>query len=164
MKRKLVVMRHGSAEPHSWDGDDFLRKLTPIGVQEVIAIANQFLEYFDWTPEKILCSDAHRTRQTFQFLNNKMKFSTNAQLCSSFYLGSVGQILDEIEKIEDDILNLLIIGHNPSFSELASQLSGEYLSLSPANVALLEKDCPSWVQAVHEEGWNLGKFITPQLT
>ncbi|NRA46730.1 MAG: hypothetical protein HRU09_17410 [Oligoflexales bacterium] len=161
MTRKLFIIRHGSAEPHSWDEDDFLRKLTPMGIKEVIETARKFQGSFSWMPEHILCSDANRTKETFQNLKNTMNFKPDVVLCSSFYLGGVNEVLGEIEKVKDGVMNLLLIGHNPTFSELASQLSGELISLSPANAVVLEKQCSSWAQAVHEEGWELIKFLSP---
>ena len=159
--RKLFMLRHGSAEPHSWGGDDFLRKLTPLGIKEVSDTARQFLDHFPWQPERILCSDAKRTQQTFQHLRNEMDLKLDATLCSSFYLGGASEVLSEVERVEDEVLNIFLIGHNPTFSELASQLSGELVSLSPANGVVLEKQCPSWAQAIHEEGWHLSKFLSP---
>ena len=153
-------MRHGSAEPHSWEVEDFLRRLTPLGIKEVTETATKFLDQFSWLPERVLCSDAQRTQQTFEYLSKKMNLQLELNLYHSFYSGGPKEVLGEIEKVEDKILNLLIIGHNPTLSDLTSQLTGELLALHPADAVVLEKNCLSWAQAVNEQGWVLNKYFS----
>lgn len=155
-------MRHGSAEPLSWGGEDFQRALTPVGIKEVSQTGKQFLEQFSWLPERVLCSDARRTQQTFEFINKVLNLQLGVEFCTSFYSGGPHEILNEIEKTKDNIQGLLIIGHNPTLSDLTTQLSGGIVSLNPANGVILEKNSPSWAQAIHEQGWSMSKLLSGQ--
>src|SRR4051812_26399856 len=62
---RLILVRHGKAEPDSDSGDDFDRRLAPRGVEESAAMA-QHLADMGFRPDVALVSPAARARGTWE--------------------------------------------------------------------------------------------------
>ncbi len=116
--RTLVLMRHAkSAYPAGVDDHD--RPLADRGEREA-ALAGDWLRENVPPIDAVLCSSALRTRQTLA--------RTGAEAPTSFldrlYGASPGDVIDEINKVPDDVSTLLVVGHEPTTSHLALGLAG----------------------------------------
>ena len=45
-----------------------------------------------------------------------------------------------IKNVDEDTESVMVFGHNPTWSDLAERLTGEYFSMKTADVAVLEFD------------------------
>lgn len=116
--RNLVLMRHAkSGYP---DGvADHERPLAPRGEREA-ALAGQWLR--DRLPpvEAVLCSSAERTRQTLA----RTGIGAPATFLERLYGASPGEMLGEINGVDDAVGTLLVVGHEPTVSSLTLGLAG----------------------------------------
>ena len=144
--KNLFVMRHAHAlniQNNDWD-----RELSGEGILQATNSA-QFLKA-NYKIDKILCSSAVRTQHTFAIIQQLLNIgSVDNKL--DFYEASEKDWLLYVMTQEDSINNLLIIGHNPSLSNLVKTLSENNHSLNefsgiltPAEIAIIQFESESW--------------------
>jgi phosphohistidine phosphatase len=119
--RRLVLLRHAKADrpPGAADED---RPLSARGHADAQA-AGAWLAARN-VPELVLCSPAKRTRQTWHAVaaNLPAGAAPVVRYDQRLYLGGADQLLELVRGIEGPVTSVLVIGHNPSLSDLASRL------------------------------------------
>lgn len=151
-------MRHGTAS--AGDGVDHSRPLTDKGVEEVRSIGRQLLDEH-LNRLAIFCSDALRTRQTYEQLRTVGLEQRVVHFENSFYLGDSDHVLQAVWTADDEDSHMLLIGHNPTWSQLVTMLSDQMVGLAPSHAALLRKDSLQWNKALSSPGWELVKVFKP---
>ncbi len=118
--RRLTLLRHGNAEsPDLW-AEDFERPLTKRGIAEVQEMAQRLVQR-DWIPNLILVSPAERTWATAQIVAQACELQDSQVHCArELYLASAQIIWQLVSRQNASMLHLLICGHNPGLSALAS--------------------------------------------
>lgn len=117
--RTLVLLRHGkSAYPAGVVDHD--RPLAPRGVREA-GLAGDWLRANVPAIELVLCSTATRTRQTLA----RTGVEAPVRYVEQLYGAGAATMIDEIGTVADDINTLLIVGHEPTMSEVAIGLAGD---------------------------------------
>jgi phosphohistidine phosphatase len=118
---ELILMRHAQAAPAARGAADFSRPLTAAGRT---AAARAALALAAARIERVLLSPANRTRETAAIAARELKLDESAlQPVPELYAASAAVIRAVIALHHGGARNLLVIGHNPGISELASQLS-----------------------------------------
>lgn len=116
--RTLVLMRHAKSDYP--DGvPDHERPLAPRGVREA-GLAGVWLRETLPVFDAVLCSSAVRTRQTLAHAGVDSPVSYLDRL----YGAHPGDVIDEVNKVADDVSTLLVVGHEPTMSHLALGLAG----------------------------------------
>jgi len=115
--RTLVLMRHAkSAYP---DGlADHERPLAPRGEREA-TLAGDWLRENLPTIGGVLCSSAVRTRQTLA----RTMIDAPTSYLDTLYGATPGTMLAQINGADDTVPALLVVGHEPTVSQLALGLS-----------------------------------------
>ncbi len=159
--RRLILMRHGEAEPAQGMMSDRERPLTPAGIAASIRCAQE-IRARGFSPDHILCSDALRASMTLKALIRAGDFTgVEAKILSLLYLAEPEGLILRCCEIDDTVSTLLLVGHNPCWSDTATQLCGTPLNLGTAEAALLEHKDATWAEAMHDPlGWRL-KAIVP---
>jgi phosphohistidine phosphatase len=120
-------MRHAKS---SWAHDelaDIDRPLNKRGLRDAPLMGKKLINLAGM-PDRILCSPARRTRETLQALQLT---TSDTHYEPEIYESYGSTLLDLIARQPDTINNLLLIGHNPSISQLASRLAGSFLGDLP---------------------------------
>jgi phosphohistidine phosphatase len=116
--RTLVLLRHAkSAYPTGVSDHD--RPLAPRGVREA-GLAGEWLRLNLPAVQQILCSTATRARETLSHSG----ISAPVRYVQRLYGAAVTTVIDEIGTVADDVTTLLVVGHEPTMSEVALQLAG----------------------------------------
>jgi phosphohistidine phosphatase len=120
---RLILLRHGKAEPDSVTGDDFDRRLAPRGVRESAHTAAQLAE-LGFMPDLVLVSPAARTRETWAaacetFPGAQVRFE------DELYHAGSGAIRAVVEATGEACATVMVVGHNPGLQELAVRLLRE---------------------------------------
>jgi phosphohistidine phosphatase len=117
-QRTLILMRHAkSAYPPGVA--DHERPLAPRGIREA-GLAGDWLRANAPGIDAVLCSTATRTRQTLA----KARVDAPVQYRERLYGATPGMMIDEINGVAGSVDTLLVVGHEPTMSEVAMGLAG----------------------------------------
>lgn len=97
---------------------DHGRPLAPRGVREA-GLAGDWLRANVPAIDQVLCSTAIRTRQTFA----RTGIDAPVRYTDRLYDAVPGSVIAEIHTVADDVRTLLVIGHEPTASQLALGLA-----------------------------------------
>ncbi|ORA80706.1 histidine phosphatase family protein [Mycobacterium malmoense] len=112
-------MRHAkSAYPPGVADHD--RPLAPRGIKEA-GLAGDWLRANAPTIDAVLCSTATRARETLA----KTGIDAPVRYVERLYDTTPGIMIEEINKVPDDVTTLLVVGHEPTTSALALTLADE---------------------------------------
>jgi len=162
MKKRLILMRHAKS---SWDFEnlsDHERPLNKRGVQDAPKVGQQIAE-LGWEPQLVLCSTAKRTQETYSLMVKSFHRSPLICYMPSLYLASLGSIQEAIEFIHPQTDTVLLLGHNPGWSETQSWLSGSYVDFKTATAVLLSSKMETWQEAIQTpSSWKQKHIIHPK--
>lgn len=116
--RTLVLMRHAKSD-YPEGVADHQRPLAARGIREA-GLAGDWLRAHTPAIDAVLCSSATRTRQTLE----RTAVAAPASFLDRLYGASPGEVIDEINKVSDEVDTLLVVGHEPTMSHLALGLAG----------------------------------------
>ncbi len=127
MGRTLVLLRHAKADrPNGVPDVD--RPLTERGHADS-ALAGAWLMKHDHVPDLVLASPSRRTRQTWHSVAVALANagSPTVHYEREIYDGSAADLLKLLQKVEPAHQIVMIVGHNPTISQLSDLLdpSGE---------------------------------------
>ena len=145
---ELYFLRHGEADWPEWKKSDDERPLTKRGKREMRDVA-KFLDRLKVRPDLIVTSPLPRAAQTAEIAADylKAKLRKDELLAPGFGPSKLRTVLKRHRaKV------LMLVGHEPDFTQVISELTGASLKLSKGGVALLDVDPES------EEGKLLWLF------
>jgi phosphohistidine phosphatase len=133
---RLYFLRHGEADWPNWDRPDDERPLTERGKKEMRKVA-KFLRELDIPLDDILSSPLPRAYQTAEIVADRFQLHVREQetLGGDF---SVSNLKELVETYPVD--NLMVVGHEPNFTQVISGLTGADCKLSKGGVALVDLD------------------------
>lgn len=148
--KKILFVRHGKAESASWEIDDLDREITTQGSYDTTLVSNEVLCRLvpDVSKTMMVVSDAKRALQSSEiYMKNWALNEKQRKVWPNLYgdLTTVDFIDYVSHNVSDEIDLLVIVGHNPTLSDLVNQM-GEDLDcwMSTAGVVTLELDLDSW--------------------
>jgi phosphohistidine phosphatase len=122
MKKTLYILRHAKAEVGAPAQEDHDRELVERGVMAA-QMLGKFLAYHQIVPDKVLCSTAQRTRQTWQHIAPFYTMTPTVHYDENIYLASSNELLNIIQQTPDMVDSLLLVGHNPGVHQLCLKLA-----------------------------------------
>ena len=135
--RELILLRHAHAESAAAGQDDRARGLSATGRAEAQA-AGDWLREHGLRPDRVLCSNATRTRDTLAALGDIGAGEVHED--ATIYEGSPGT-LASLADANRDAERLLLVGHNPGLEQLAALMhsgqTGDYRGMPPGGIAVL---------------------------
>jgi phosphohistidine phosphatase len=118
----LYLLRHAKS---SWDDpglDDHDRPLARRGERAASAMGRH-LATLDVRPDLVLCSSARRAADTFDRIRLEVDPDLVAKTDRRLYLASARELLDRLRAVDDGVGSILLVGHEPSMSQLACALA-----------------------------------------
>lgn len=116
--RTLVLLRHGKSAYPADVTADHDRPLAPRGAREA-ALAGHWLRANLPPVQAVLCSTATRTRQTL----DRTAISAPVRYVDRLYGAVPGTVIAEINTVAVDVTTLLVVGHEPTMSQVALGLA-----------------------------------------
>ncbi len=158
MQRRLILLRHAKS---AWNTGhvDHQRPLNKRGQRDAPRMG-ALLQERGYVPQRVISSDAQRTRETWDGLQETFS-ELEAHFTERLYLASAHTIANVIATQDNDLNCLLLIGHNPGFSEASSWLSAEDIELKTATAAVMEIESDSWASAMSSGAWDLLEVFRP---
>jgi phosphohistidine phosphatase len=142
---RLILFRHGKAEPESASGEDFDRRLAPRGVRESAAMAARLAD-LGFLPDLVVVSPAMRTRDTWAAAAASFPLA-QARFDDDLYHADSGSVRREAERTGAGAGTVMIVGHNPGLQELTVQLLREG-SAPPMLISQASRQFPTAAAAV----------------
>ena len=140
--RTLILLRHAAAESLGLDGRDFDRELTAAGRAEAEATGRR-LAALDIRPQQLLSSPARRTRATTDIVARCLGLAASAvREDATLYLATLPTLRTAIARTDAAVGCLLLVGHNPGLSELATALDANRAGVALATGACVRLDLP----------------------
>ena len=133
---QLYFLRHGEADWPGWTGPDDERPLTDFGKKEVRQVA-KFLDRLNVKPDLIVSSPLPRALQTAEVAAEqlKTKLRQDEALEPGFGISELSTLLKRHHSKA-----LMLVGHEPDFSSVISALTGGFIKMSKAGIALVDLD------------------------
>ena len=117
---RLILFRHGKAEPESLSGDDFDRRLQPRGQGEAAEMGER-LAARGVVLDLVLVSAAERTRETWEALAASFP-QAEVRFEDELYLAESSAIRRIAEQAGGGRGAVMVVGHNPGLHELTLRL------------------------------------------
>jgi phosphohistidine phosphatase len=133
---QLYFLRHGEADWPGWTKPDDERPLTDFGKKEVRQVG-KFLVRLKVNPDLVVSSPLPRALQTAEIAAEqlKTKLRQDEALEPGFGISELSAVLKR-----HPAKVLMLVGHEPDFSSVISALTGGFLKMSKAGVALIDID------------------------
>lgn len=159
--RRLTLIRHAKSSWKDQSLDDRDRPLNKRGENDAPMMGKRLLAR-GARPSLIMTSPARRARRTARLIAKEIGYPREfIQREDELYLGSPEQILATVARQDNAFHDIVVVGHNPGLTELATRLSGlaidnvptcglvalrvegdDWLSLEPGNCRLEYFDYP----------------------
>ena len=145
MHKELLIIRHGKASVDYNNISDIDRPLKERGIIDVYNMANRIKDK-NIIPNKIITSSANRALHTATIFARVLNISTlDIDNIEELYLAEPETIFNIINQLDDNIESLMIVGHNPTFTDLANYFTENYIdNLPPSGIVGLKFETQSW--------------------
>ena len=133
---QLYLLRHADAgDPMAWPGDDAERPLSAKGKRQARRLGSMLAD-IGWKPDLILTSPKVRAAQTARLVGRAVDVepTDETRLASAFELGDVGSMLAG----HPEARRVVLVGHDPDFSSVASTLTGAAIELRKGAIARID--------------------------
>lgn len=133
---QLYLLRHADAgDPMAWPGDDAERPLSAKGKRQARRLGSMLAD-IGWKPDVILTSPKIRAVHTARLIGRAVDVepTDETRLASAFELGDVRSMLAS----HPDARRVVLVGHDPDFSSLASTLTGAHIELRKGAIARID--------------------------
>ncbi len=138
---ELYLLRHAHAgDPAAWDGPDDVRPLSEKGERQADRLG-RYLSRLGFAPDAIISSPKVRAARTAELiaLHLAVPVGVDDRLAGALSLESLGELLHDAGEPEQVVL----VGHDPDFSELVAVLAGALrIPMRKGTLAKFELDLP----------------------
>jgi phosphohistidine phosphatase len=141
--KTLYIVRHAKSS-HENGVKDWERPLADSGVERANKISG-LLKKKKISPDKIISSHAFRALNTAIIFAMNLDYPVNKiDITDDLYETNTNSIVGLIKKQSNEISSLMIFGHNPAFTDLYNELTGENMELSTSSAACIQFDVNDW--------------------
>lgn len=156
--KTLFLIRHAKSSWKNAGLTDFERPLNSRGKKDA-PFMGKVLKKRNVTPDLIFVSPAKRAFKTAKLIAKEIEYPQSKIIVDkAIYEGSVYQILELIQRIDDSNNIVFLIGHNPDFTSLANYLSNYSVTNIPTcGIFCIDFEINSWQQI--SEGSGIFKFF-----
>lgn len=160
--KTLLILRHGKSDWQAGYGADAERPLADRGIAAA-ELVGRFLRHAGQVPAKVISSTAVRARGTAELAMQAGQWECAASFTDTLYGASVTSVLDLLKTEDDAVPSLLLVGHQPTWSELITDLTGgTSVRLPTAALARIDFEVDRW-RDIQTGGGTLRWLVTPKL-
>ncbi len=158
--KTLFLLRHAKS---SWDDarlSDFERPLNERGLQAAPLMGEVFKKN-NFQVQMILSSPAKRAAQTAELFKKGAQINGEIKFDDRIYEASPSRLLEIIAEQSDDLIAILLVGHNPGLENLIKFLTGKIEAMPTAALAVINIEIDSW-KNVNAANGNLQILLRPK--
>ena len=149
--RRLMLFRHGKSD---WDAEyaqDHDRPLNNRG-ERAANTMGVVLRQLGETPDRIVSSTAVRAESTAEMARLAGGWAGPLEVSDDLYGTSPAGALAVAAKHGKDAERLMLVGHEPTWSMLTTQLCGGRVAVPTGTVVAIDLDIDDWSQAPKSSG------------
>ena len=135
--KKLLIMRHAKSDWADGSKKDFDRPLNKRG-EKAAPLVGKELKKRGLSLDLVISSPALRAKMTAEAVAENSGYNKDIVWNESFYFGYTSEIFQAIKDIDESVENVIIFGHNPTWSAISEMLSGNFTDMKTADVVVLE--------------------------
>lgn len=160
--KSLYLARHAKSSWADQSIKDFDRPLNDRGLRDAPRMGKAVSE-MGQPPEILVTSPALRALTTARLFAEALGLPESAIVeMKILYSASTETILEVVNELDDAVSSVMIIGHNPGMTMVASELSRDGIAHMPTcSVASFELPVDSWMKVRPGRG-TLRYFETPK--
>ena len=158
--KNLFLLRHAKS---SWDNAalaDFDRPLSKRGISNAILLS-EYIQKYNITFDLVLSSPSERTQSTLDLVLSSLDYFPTTTLKESIYHASPSSLTQLIKEQDNEINNLLVIGHNPGLHILTELLTNQSIVKFPTCAFAKITNFNHW-KDIDTGILNLESLITPK--
>lgn len=142
--KTVFVLRHGKSDWQAGYGSDHDRPLAARGIAGA-ELMGRFLGRNRQEPARVLTSTAVRARCTAELAMAAGNWECSLEYTEALYGASVPAVIDLLQMQDDALPSLLLVGHQPTWSELIADLTqGTAVQFPTAALARIDLDADRW--------------------
>ena len=142
--KKILFIRHGSAEIFNYNIKDYDRPLDSKGIKEAEYIGND-LSQNNISPVLYITSPAIRAKNTCEIIRKEINNNSPVMIDKRLYFDGMKGIINSINNIDNNIQFVAMFGHNPTFEIIYNNIKGMNNSKFPTCGSILCKfDVDKW--------------------
>lgn len=159
--RTLFLFRHAKADKDPAHATDHERPLTGKG-KDAAATMGRYLSCLGQVPDLVVSSSAVRARDTAQRAAKAGEWKCPITLEDALYATGPREVLAFIKDLDDEARSVMLVGHEPTWSELAGRLiGGGALDFPTAALARINLEIETWSRADFGRG-TLVWLVSPR--
>jgi len=156
---QLYLLRHADAgDPMAWPGEDAERPLSAKGKRQARRLGS-LLADIGWKPDVILTSPKVRAAETARIVGQAVdvKPADEQLLSAAFELSDVASVLAD----HPEARRVVLVGHDPDFSSVASTLTGAAIELRKGALARIDLQDASPAAGQGALRWLIPPSVVP---
>jgi len=158
--KTLLIMRHGKSDWGAEYATDQDRPLAKRGKRQSAEMGAACLKA-GLLPDLVNSTPPTRARATAKRFAKAAEYSGEIVIHDALYHEEAqGIVASVLRQLDDDVDTAMIVGHNPTFEELAAYLTRESIALPTATIAQVALRVDGW-GAVGEGCGNLVAILSP---
>lgn len=159
--KHILILRHAKSD-WSTGESDFERPLNKRGKTAAPLIGSEIFQR-QVIPNLIISSPAKRAKQTAKLVAGSCSFESEIIYNERFYFGNEYDALKAIQNTDNQINRILIVGHNPTWENLATMLINKSKQITMPTAALVSifVDVDYWEDVCFDTG-KLDFLIIPK--
>lgn len=160
--KSVFVLRHGKSDWNIGYGSDHDRPLAPRGIAAA-KLMGRFLTDNRQIPAKILTSTAVRASTTAELAMTSGQWDCPISYCEDLYGATVSTVLNLLQREDDALSSILLVGHQPTWSEIIADFTGgTAIHFPTAALARVDFESDRWRDVATGAG-TLRWLVTPKL-
>lgn len=158
----IHLIRHAKSSWDNPDLDDFSRTLNERGKKDAPFMANKLKE-LGCNPDYFMSSPAKRTTETSKIIATALSYDIEKTIFDErIYHSSLPQILQVLNEIPNSFNTIILVGHNPTLTQLSNYLTDDFIDNIPTcGIVKIELDIDNWQHIIQGIGRKIF-FIYPK--
>jgi len=148
---RLMLFRHGKSDWNTSARGDRERPLSGRG-ERAAGTMGVVLRKMGETPDRVVTSPAIRAESTAAIARLSGGWNAPLEIAEALYGAGPDEALEIAARCGTDAERLMLVGHEPTWSQLAARITGGRISVRTATVLGFDLDTTSWSGAARSRG------------
>lgn len=142
--KTLLLLRHAKSDWNDFTLSDRERPLNARGERDAERMSRRWADGRP-KPDLIVCSPAARAYETALAVARRIGYKARDIVVDErLYGGSAAEVLEVVGELDDRAERVMLVGHNPEFSDVAQRFCGAPIRMPTCSRAEFEFSASDW--------------------